>query len=142
MNSPAFAPHSDSRRRFLSGSAALGAPYVGRIASDLLALHPGAGWKIHNRGISGDRSVDLLGRWRRDALALQPDVLSSWAGVNDTWHDQSRRSAGAGERVQRHFRALSSDVRRGTEAIFRGRAARGRRASFSVGPPVNGASLA
>jgi len=40
-----------------------------------------------NRGISGNRIVDLLARWRRDCVNLKPDYLSILIGVNDVWHE-------------------------------------------------------
>ncbi len=40
-----------------------------------------------NRGISGNRVVDLLARWKKDCLNLKPDLLSILIGVNDVWHE-------------------------------------------------------
>ena len=36
-----------------------------------------------NRGVSGDRTVDLLNRWDADTIAIKPTVLSILIGVND-----------------------------------------------------------
>lgn len=36
-----------------------------------------------NRGISGNRVIDLSRRWQKDTLDLKPDVLSILIGVND-----------------------------------------------------------
>lgn len=91
--------------------AALGAGYAGRVAGDLLAQHAGAGWKFFNRGISGDRVVDLLGRWRRDALALQPDLVSILVGVNDTWHEHLFGNGVSVERYAELYRLLLLDTR-------------------------------
>jgi acyl-CoA thioesterase I len=41
--------------------------------------------KILNRGIGGDRTVELLQRWKEDCEDLKPDVLSITIGVNDVW---------------------------------------------------------
>ena len=43
--------------------------------------------EVLNRGISGNRVVDLYARWKPDALHLQPDLISILVGVNDTWHE-------------------------------------------------------
>ena len=43
------------------------------------------GVKFLNRGISGNRAIDLKGRWYRDCLVLAPDWVSIMIGVNDTW---------------------------------------------------------
>jgi acyl-CoA thioesterase-1 len=101
----------DRTRSWPNDPAALGAGYVGRVAGDLLAQHPGAGWRFYNRGISGDRSVDLLGRWRRDALALQPDVVSILVGVNDTWHEHLTGNGISVARYAELYRMLLADTR-------------------------------
>ena len=40
-----------------------------------------------NRGISGNRVVDLYARMKTDILNLKPDVMSILIGVNDVWHE-------------------------------------------------------
>lgn len=42
---------------------------------------------IYNRGISGNRIVDLYSRIQSDVWDYAPDVLSILIGVNDVWHD-------------------------------------------------------
>ncbi|MEZ4866719.1 MAG: SGNH/GDSL hydrolase family protein [Caldilineaceae bacterium] len=66
--------------------AALGVGYANQIASRLLAERPRDNLRFFNRGISGNRVVDLYARWRVDAINLQPDIISILIGVNDTWH--------------------------------------------------------
>ncbi len=44
---------------------------------------------FQNRGISGNRIVDLLGRVKRDMINLKPDYMSILIGVNDIWHELS-----------------------------------------------------
>lgn len=101
----------DRTRTWPNDPAALGAGYVGRIAGDLLAQHPGAGWRFLNRGISGDRVVDLLGRWRRDTLALEPDLVSILVGVNDTWHESLFGNGVPVARYEELYRLLLADTR-------------------------------
>jgi lysophospholipase L1-like esterase len=43
-------------------------------------------WTVYNRGISGNRTYDLIERWDEDTLALAPDVLSIYVGINEVWH--------------------------------------------------------
>lgn len=40
-----------------------------------------------NRGVSGDRVVDIYARIRRDIILLKPDILSILIGINDVWHE-------------------------------------------------------
>ncbi|MDP6636093.1 MAG: SGNH/GDSL hydrolase family protein [Phycisphaerae bacterium] len=49
------------------------------------ARFEGSDVRFLNRGISGNRAVDLQARWDRDCLALRPDWVSIMIGVNDAW---------------------------------------------------------
>lgn len=60
----------------------LGQGWVREVAS---ALDSRPGLVVLNRGVSGDRAVDLERRWDADVLAQRPDVVSVLVGVNDTW---------------------------------------------------------
>ena len=55
--------------------AQLGRGYVNCIASRLLLDNPNA-YTIINKGISGNRVVDLYARWKIDGLNLNPDLIS------------------------------------------------------------------
>ncbi|WP_382308178.1 SGNH/GDSL hydrolase family protein [Herbiconiux sp. UC225_62] len=44
-----------------------------------------AGRTVLNRGISGNRVVDLEARWADDVLAVDAGVVSILIGINDTW---------------------------------------------------------
>lgn len=59
--------------------------YVHGVASTLLS--ESTEYKIINRGISGNRIVDLYSRIKSDVWNLNPDVLSVLVGVNDIWHE-------------------------------------------------------
>ncbi len=64
-----------------NGRPELGNGYVVSIAKQLPT------WEVSNRGISGNRIVDLYARWKPDALHLRPDAINILIGVNDTWHE-------------------------------------------------------
>jgi lysophospholipase L1-like esterase len=66
----------------------LGSGYVAILTGLLRSLHPDLKLEIINRGISGDRTDELLARWKPDCLDLKPDVLSIKIGVNDVWRLQ------------------------------------------------------
>ncbi len=40
-----------------------------------------------NRGISGNRSVDVYARLKQDIINIKPDYMSILMGVNDVWHE-------------------------------------------------------
>jgi len=47
---------------------------------------PDTEFEFINQGISGDRAESLLARWKNEAIAHDPDIISILIGVNDTWH--------------------------------------------------------
>jgi len=63
----------------------LGNGYVAMVRALMVARHGDLKVTIANRGVSGDRSVELLARWQADCVALRPQVLSIMVGVNDVW---------------------------------------------------------
>ena len=63
-----------------------GQGYVTMISGELGATYPYQ-YQFLNRGISGNRSVDLLARIKSDLINLKPDYLSLLIGVNDVWHE-------------------------------------------------------
>jgi lysophospholipase L1-like esterase len=74
---------TDSGRNDSPGG--LGSGYVAIIAGLLYGREKGPRPRILNRGIGGDRSVELLARWKSDCEDLGPDTLSLMIGVNDVW---------------------------------------------------------
>jgi lysophospholipase L1-like esterase len=62
----------------------LGNGYVFLIAAQLAARFPEKNWDFVNRGVSGNKILDLKNRWTNDVLAIRPDVLTIFVGVNDT----------------------------------------------------------
>lgn len=55
---------------------ALGAGYAAMISGEILLAHNDRELKCYNRGISGNKVPDLIGRWDQDTVALKPDILS------------------------------------------------------------------
>ena len=54
--------------------------YVKYIAEELGDKH-----QYFNRGISGNRVVDVLNRYEKDIFAEKPDILTLLIGINDVW---------------------------------------------------------
>ncbi|WP_259391516.1 SGNH/GDSL hydrolase family protein [Paenibacillus sp. 1011MAR3C5] len=61
----------------------LGSGYALMAAGLFGAMYPQLGVKFFNRGISGNRVIDLESRWQEDCLALKPDWISVMVGIND-----------------------------------------------------------
>lgn len=93
---------------------ALGIGYAWLAASQLLVSWPDAGYKIFNRGISGNKVYQLAERWQADCLDIKPDVLSILIGVNDYWHKKKHNYDGTVEKYETDYRAL---VKRTKDAL-------------------------
>ena len=63
----------------------LGHSYAYIAASFIGSKNPAAGFEFMNRGVSGDTVNNLYARLQRDAIDLNPDVLSVLIGVNDAY---------------------------------------------------------
>src|SRR3954447_8270982 len=86
----------------------LGHGYV-RLVSEALAAR-GDARPIINTGIGGDRAVDLRARWEQDALAHDPELLSVYVGVNDTWRRYDAGDATAVEQFETTYRSLLTEA--------------------------------
>ena len=62
----------------------LGDGYVNLITEILADRYLQSNLKFVNRGISGDKTRDLLLRWDEECIGIGPEILSILIGVNDT----------------------------------------------------------
>lgn len=63
----------------------LGKSYVRIVENMLSAYYPEVLVRVTNSGVSGNTSKDLLARFERDVLQLNPDYISICIGINDVW---------------------------------------------------------
>lgn len=56
--------------------------YMFLCAATLMADNP-SDYELYNRGISGNTVVNLYERWDKDAISLNPDIISILVGIND-----------------------------------------------------------
>ena len=80
-------------------------------AGRLGAKYPGA-FRFLNRGVSGDRIVDLNARVKRDLINLRPDYLSILIGINDVWHELGDRNGVDNDKYFRTYCEILEEVRR------------------------------
>ncbi len=66
--------------------------------------------EVLNCGISGNRVVDLLARWKKDCLNLKPDVLTILIGVNDVWHELGDRNGVRADLFEEVYRLLLKET--------------------------------
>lgn len=95
----------------------LGQGYAMMAAAELLSTRPADGLRVFNRGISGNRVVDLDARIKNDIIHLKPDVLSILIGVNDTWHGKTSDNGVAVPKYERVYRALLDEVREARPSV-------------------------
>jgi lysophospholipase L1-like esterase len=82
----------------------LGHGYVREVADRLALVRPAE--TVVNRGISGNRVVDLLERWTTDCIDEHPDTLSILIGINDTWRRYDSDDPTSVEKYERGHRSL------------------------------------
>lgn len=63
----------------------LGHGYVRMVENLLVSCYPDVKLRITNSGISGHTSRDLLARFDRDVVQLNPDWVAICIGINDVW---------------------------------------------------------
>jgi lysophospholipase L1-like esterase len=66
---------------------------------------------FYNRGISGNKIVDLEQRWQTDTLDLKPDVLSILIGINDTESVVRQQNMVTPEKYEEVYRSLLTQTR-------------------------------
>ena len=102
-----------SRAREREGHiSSLGYGYVNQVAAALSFENP-CEYEFVNRGISGNRVVDLYARIKADVWYEKPDVLSILIGVNDVWHDLGEKPNGVEvDRFEKVYRMLLEDTKK------------------------------
>lgn len=86
--------------------ASLGNGYAALTAAWISAQSPGRKVEFINRGISGNRVIDLKERWGQDCLDLKPDWVSILIGVNDTWRRYDSNEITTAEAFEAGYRDL------------------------------------
>lgn len=86
-----------------------GSGYPMLVASALYRKNP-LKYQVINRGIGGDRSVDLYARIKRDVWNLKPDVLSILVGINDIWHELNENDGVELDRFEKIYSMMIEDT--------------------------------
>lgn len=87
----------------------LGQWYAKRVAGALELAHPGE-YTFINRGISGNRIVDLYARIKADIINLKPDILTLMIGTNDVWAEYKRQNGVAPAKYERFYEMILDEV--------------------------------
>lgn len=68
-------------------------------------------YQFFNRGISGNRVVDLYSRIKVDILNLKPDIMSILIGVNDVWHEINYQNGVENEKFFKVYSMLIEEIK-------------------------------
>jgi lysophospholipase L1-like esterase len=86
--------------------------YPGIVAKIYGLLFPETKVTFVNKGISGNRVIDLLNRYEEDFKAIKPDFLSILIGINDTWRRFDANDPTSAEKFENTYRELLTKVKK------------------------------
>lgn len=68
-------------------------------------------YEFLNRGISGNRIVDVYARIKADIINLKPDYMSILIGVNDVWHEINWQNGVDAEKYEKIYSMLIEEIK-------------------------------
>lgn len=80
------------------------------LASGRLALSYPNEYTFYNRGISGNRVIDVYARIKEDIINLKPDYMSLLIGVNDVWHEINWNQGVSTEKFEKIYTMLLEEI--------------------------------
>ncbi len=95
------------RSRQNDGHRGVGYPTL--VSSDLGFTYP-TKYVFLNRGISGNRVVDLYSRIKADFINLNPTYISILIGVNDVWHELSSHNGVDAVKFEKVYSMLVEEI--------------------------------
>ena len=99
---------TDAERNY-SVDSKRGLGYPTLISADMGYRFPGE-FSFINRGVSGNRIVDVYSRIKIDIINLRPDVMTLLIGVNDVWHELSRQNGVDSDKFARICSMLIEEI--------------------------------
>lgn len=80
-------------------STSTGTGYANLVTAELSAAEPYK-YTFYNRGVAGNRVVDLYARIKINMINLKPDYMSILIGVNDVWHEYVKQNGVSAEKFE------------------------------------------
>lgn len=96
-----------SRNRELDTKPGMG--YATMVSGKLGLTYPGK-YSFLNRGISGNRIVDVYARIQEDIINIKPDYMSLLIGVNDVWHELRYQKGVSADKYEKVYRILLEEI--------------------------------
>lgn len=100
---------TDAGRNF-QDDAYMGYGYATMTAGKIAVDWPGE-YQVINKGISGNRIVDVYARIKKDIINLNPSYMSILIGVNDVWHEFGERNGVDAVKFERVFDWLITELK-------------------------------
>ncbi|MBQ8510817.1 MAG: SGNH/GDSL hydrolase family protein [Clostridia bacterium] len=94
----------------------LGHGYPLYTAAAIREAFPDTDFEFVDLGISGNRAENLRERWQKDAIDIQPDVISILIGINDTWHRAAEKNWMPHEYFEECYRDILTQLKEKTSA--------------------------
>ena len=85
--------------------------YANMVIGELTANEPYK-YVCYNRGISGNRIVDLYARIKQDMINLKPDYMSILVGVNDALHEYQHQNGVSAEKFEMVYGLLIEELQK------------------------------
>lgn len=96
--------------RFRDDETNMGGGYPHLVKAELGFENPNE-YNFINKGISGNRVVDLYARIKCDIINLKPDVMSILIGVNDVWHEFGSQNGVDAEKYYKIYSMLIEEIK-------------------------------
>lgn len=84
--------------------------YAQLVKAQLGYENPGK-YVFHNRGLGGNRIVDLYARIKADVINLRPDYISFLIGVNDVWHELAYENGVDADKYEKIYGMLIEEIK-------------------------------
>jgi len=84
----------------------LGPSYVKKIDSYLKAFFAELLLRVMNKGVSGNRVIDLQARWQDDCLCYKPDIINILIGINDCWRRFDNNDSTSAEDFEKRYDSI------------------------------------
>lgn len=84
--------------------------YALMVTGALGADEPGK-YTFYNRGVSGNRIVDLYARIKFSMINLKSDYMSILVGVNDVWHEYNSKNGVSTEKYEMVYGLLIEELK-------------------------------
>lgn len=88
----------------------MGYGYATMTAGKIAVDYPGQ-FRMVNKGISGNRIVDVYARMKKDIINLDPSFMSILIGVNDVWHEFGEKNGVDAVKFERVYDWLITELK-------------------------------